>query len=190
MQATRRKRWRAIMKTVMLAGSLIVGLAPAMFAQAAPQTAAGQCRLDATSYQNKKFSDLRNAGQRLTADLVRPIAAEARRIAHECADRISPASASGAELAALSSLYLYSADTAKAKDIAGRALAKPGQSDADRADALIAAEQLAIATFDPFAGFNSEARQDVSEIGRLPDTVSAKKNEADHGRLNRDDCAA
>jgi thiol-disulfide isomerase/thioredoxin len=166
-------------KRMVMVGSLIAGLAPAGFAQGAtlavPQTAAAQCRLDASNYQAKKVADLRAAGTTLTSELVRPITAEAKRIARDCANKISPDGASVAELSALSSLYLYTNDTSKAKDAVARVTAKPGMSERDRADAMVAAEQLAIATFDPFIGLNPDAERYVREVDQMSDAVLAQK---------------
>lgn len=176
-----------------LVGFLIVAIAHATSAQsgapAAAQTAAAQCQLDATSYQSKKFADLRATGQRLTADMVNPIRVEARRVARECADKIAPATASAAELTALASLYLFTTDTAKAQNAVALALAKPEMTEAEHADALFAAEQLSIATFDPFVGLNPGAEKFVSEIDALSEAVLAQKVRAHEELLGRYDYA-
>ena len=150
-----------------------------------PQTAAAQCRLDASSYQAKRLAELRAAGQTLTAVLVNPVTAEARRIARDCADKISADGASAAELSALASLYMYTADTAKAKTAVALVLAKPGMTDVDRADAILAAEQLALATFDPFAGINPDAEHFVRELDEMSDAVFAQKVRAHQSLLGR-----
>jgi thiol-disulfide isomerase/thioredoxin len=164
---------------IVLAGSLIAGLAraasPQAGAAAATPNAAAQCQLDGTTYQTKKFTELRSAGTRLTADVAAPIIAEGRRIARECADKIPLASASPAELVSLTGVYLFAADTTRAKAAAGLALAKPGLSETERADAMNAGEQLAIATFDPFAGINAEAERFVHDIDQLSDAVLSQK---------------
>jgi len=180
-------------KRTMVAGFLIVATAPAASAQsgapAAAQTAAAQCQLDATNYQTKKFTDLRATGQRLTADVVNPIRVEARRVARECADKIAPATASAAELAALASLYLFTTDTAKAQNAVALALAKPGMTEAEHADALLAAEQLSIATFDPFVGLNPDAEKFVREVDAMSDAVLPQKVHAHEELLGRYDYA-
>src|SRR5439155_21151503 len=85
-QRTYHRRGRMMKRTPMI-GSILAAFSASAFAQAPPLSAAAQCRLDATNYQNKKFADLRAAGQRLTSDIVRPVAAEARQIARDCADK-------------------------------------------------------------------------------------------------------
>lgn len=172
-------------KRAVVIGWLMAGFAPSAFAQAPPPTAAAQCRLDATTYQNKKIADLRAAGQRLTSELLQPIMAEARRIGRECGDKISPATASAAELTALASLYLYTTDTAKAKNAVALVLAKPGMTEAEHADAAIAAEQLAIATFDPFAGINPDAEKFVADVDAMSDAVLPQKVRAHQLLLGR-----
>ncbi|MFI5246857.1 MAG: hypothetical protein ACHQQR_16610, partial [Gemmatimonadales bacterium] len=160
-----------------LTASLIVGLARVASPQAgtAPPNAAAQCQTDRDAYQSKKFSELRSAGTRLTSELVAPIVAEGQRMARECAGRISLESASAAELVSLASVYLGTSDTAKAKTAAALVLAKPGLSEPERANAMLAGEQLAIATFDPFAGINPEAERFVRDVDAMSDAVLPQK---------------
>jgi thiol-disulfide isomerase/thioredoxin len=172
---------------IVLAGSLIAGLARAASPQAgaAPPNAAAQCQIDRDAYQSKKFSELRSAGTRLTSEVTTPIIAEGQRMARECAGRISLESASAAELVSLTSVYLNSTDTAKAKAAAALVLAKPGLSEPERANAMIAGEQLAIATFDPFAGINPEAERFVRGIDLMSDAVLPQKIRAHSQLLGR-----
>jgi thiol-disulfide isomerase/thioredoxin len=174
-------------------GSLIAGLAPAAYPQAAtqpaPQTAAAQCQLDASAYQSKKFAEMRAAGQTLTAATVAPVSAEAKRIARECAGKIALESASPSELVAITSLYLFTNDTAKATAASTLALARPNMSELERAGALVAGEQMAIAAFDPFAGINPDAERFVREVDVLSDGALAQKVRAHQLLLGRYDYA-
>ena len=174
---------------IVLAGALIAGVARAASSQAAAAPASAnawtQCQPEGVAYQSKKFSELRSAGRALTSDVTAPIIAEGRRIARECADKYPLETASPAELVSLSSAYLFTADTAKAKKAAALALAKPGLSEPERASAMIAAEQLAIATFDPFAGINPEAERFARDIDRMSDAALPWKLRAHQLLLGR-----
>src|ERR1035437_3248617 len=178
-----------MIRRMMLLGSLMAGVAPAAFPQAgnqaASQTEAARCQLDGTTFQSRKFSELRAAGQALTSDVTAPLFAEGKRSARDCASKIALDGASPAELAALTSLYLFTNDTAKAKAAGALAQAKPGMSELERANAIVAGVQLSIATFDPFAGINPEAERLVRDIDQLSDAVLAQKIRAHQQLLGR-----
>ena len=173
---------------VVMMGTLVAGLAQTasgQLASPAPQTAAGRCKTEAAEYQNAKVGDLRLHLVAVTPDVMKPITAAAKRVARECANKISMKAASPAELIALSSVYLYTNDTSKASDAVARLLARPGLSESDRADAVIAAEQLAIAAFDPFAGINADAEKYVAQVDVMSDAVLAEKIRAHELLLGR-----
>jgi hypothetical protein len=173
---------------MIVAAALVAGLSSVTVAQVATvptPTAAGQCRIDANMYQARQLADLRAAGTTLTSALLAPIIAESRRIARDCADKISLNGASVAELTTLASLYLFTTDTAKAKNAVALVFAKSGLTEAERADADIAAEQLAIATFDPFAGINPDAERYVRDLDGMSDAVIARKIEGQQRLLGR-----
>lgn len=176
-------------KRTMLTGSLIAALSSGAIAQTpsqpASQTAAARCLLDATTYQAKRLSDLRTDRTPLTSATTTPIITEAKRIARDCAARIPTDGASAAELTALSSLYLFASDTVRAKNAVALVLAKPGLSDVERADAIVGAEQLAIATSDPFSGINPDAEHFVREVDEMSNAVLVQKVRAHQILLGR-----
>lgn len=177
------------MRRILFAGSVVTVLASSLAAQAAPQvpapTRAAQCRTEASNYQNAQYAAMRAAGKALTAESVKPITLEGRRMARECAATIPIETASAAELTALASLYLFTTDTAKAKDAVARVLGNPGMSETELADAMIAGEQLAIATFDPFAGINAEAERFAAEVDGMSDAMMTQKVRAHELLLGR-----
>ena len=171
-----------------LAGLIVAGLARTVSSQSpppAPPNAAAQCQSDALAFQAKRFADMRSGGTLLTAESVAPIQAEGKRMARECASRIAIESASPSELASLTSLYLFTLDTAKAKTVSALALSRPGMPETERANAMVAAVQLSIATFDPFTGINQDAERFVRQIDQLSDAVIPQKIRAHENLLGR-----
>ena len=171
-----------------LAGLIVAGLARTVSSQSpppAPPNAAAQCQSDALAFQAKRFADMRSGGTLLTAESVAPIQAEGKRMARECASRIAIESASPSELASLTSLYLFTLDTAKAKTVSALALSRPGMPETERANAMVAAVQLSIATFDPFTGINQDAERFVRQIDQLSDAVIQQKIRAHENLLGR-----
>ena len=164
---------------VALTGLLLVGLAADALSQTSSSPASpsevAKCRLEGSNHQSRKLAELRAAGTAVTAERSAPILADARRITRTCAGRIVVARASATELSALSSLYLYTGDTARAKDVVALALGKRGLSEADRAETILAAEQVAIATFNAFDGINRDAERYVTELDAMSDAVLVQK---------------
>jgi hypothetical protein len=173
------------MKRTLFVCLILIASASIGGAQTPPPNRAAQCRAEASNYQNTQFQAMRAAGKPLNAESVKPITLEGRRVARDCASKISIETASPAELTSLVTLYLFTTDTAKAKDAAARALNKPSMTETERAEAMIAGEQLAIATFDPFAGLNPEAEKFVAGIDALSDAVLAQKIRAHESLLGR-----
>jgi thiol-disulfide isomerase/thioredoxin len=155
---------------LVMVGFLVIGMVATAGAQT--EVLVAQCRQDGTAYQSKTLAQDRAANR---TPNVSAIVAESKRITRACADRIPLTEASVAGLSALSSLYVYTGDTAKARSIVAMAVARPKASDVDRADAMLAAVQLANAERDPFTGINQEAERLVRELDALPDAVIAKK---------------
>jgi thiol-disulfide isomerase/thioredoxin len=143
--------------------------------QAAAGSRAAQCQADADAYSAQKFDSVRKSGARLTSAIVVPIQAQAKAAARECAGKIRMSDAASGELAALTTLYLYTNDTALAKSAMETARTRKGLSEAEQATIDLAALKLSIATFDPFTGINKEAEQIVASLDRMSDAMLAQK---------------
>jgi thiol-disulfide isomerase/thioredoxin len=172
-----------------IAVSLVV-LATSAGAQApAATTRSAQCQTASNNYINQKAIALRDAGTRLTADVIRPLQVEAKRMARECAASIPIEGASIAELTGLASLYLYVNDTAKAIAASKAAIDRPNLTESERADASLGALRLSIATFDPFLGINRVAETIVSNVDAMSDAVLPQKISAHESLMGRYDYA-
>jgi thiol-disulfide isomerase/thioredoxin len=139
---------------------------------ATPITAAAACRNVGNAYQARAVQAARDSGK--SPDPV-AITSEVKRLVRGCADTLSTTAGSVTDLTALSTLWLYVGDTAKAERIVAALSSRASQSEAERADILLASMQLAISAWDPFAGINPKAEAHVRQLDGLSDSVVDRK---------------
>lgn len=138
----------------------------------APVTPAAVCRAVGNTYQSRAIKAAQDSGKAPDPAVIIP---ETKRLTRACADTLSTTKGTVAELSALSSLWLFVGDTARAERIVTDLSTRSGVDQAERADILLASLQLAKATWDPFAGINPKAEDIVRRIDRLSDSVIDRK---------------
>jgi thiol-disulfide isomerase/thioredoxin len=168
-----------MVRRIALAG--LVAFASTLTAQT-PATPSAICRAVGNAFQGKAIQAARDSGKSADPAVIVP---ESKRLTKLCADTLSTTKGTVAELSALSSLWLYLGDTAKAQRIVSDLAARPNQSEAERADVLLAAEALAISAWDPFAGINPQAEAYVRQLDALSDSVIDRKVSGHYSLLGR-----
>lgn len=168
--------------TTRLAMLGIILLASEVTAQTPPVSPADACRNVGSAYQSATLKAEREANR--TPDVI-AIQGEAKRRVKACADTLSTTAGRPADLSALSSVYLYLGDTARAERIATGLAARTPTSEAERAEILLASMQFANAVADPFAGINEKAEAIVRSIDALPDSQLVTKISAHAAMLGR-----
>jgi thiol-disulfide isomerase/thioredoxin len=175
-----RSRWMSTAVALLLSAGEVVAQAPAPAAAAPLQgRTPAECLQGANDARNRMVTEARNAGAAIDGSR---IMADSRRLAAECAARFTIATIRPQELVALSSLYLFIGDTARARQASDRAQTAPGLTTRERGEAYLAAIRSAIAAADPFAGLVPLAEDLARQVDALPDSLIDLKLAA-HQRL-------
>lgn len=154
------------------AGVAVLVVGSSAVAQTPPPSPAAVCRQVGNTYQTQAIQAERQANRSPDPLAILP---EAKRRTRICAETLSTTRGSVAELTALSALWLYVGDTARAEKIVADLAARPGLAQADRADVLLGQIQLANAAMDPFAGINEQAEAALRRLDAMSDSVIEKK---------------